>query len=184
MVKATVGSNPTPSASFLISYPHGLDVYKRQVPELREWLEVYAGSTDTAAEWADKHNLSRPIKTRAIAPTGTIGIIGETTTGCEPLFCVAYKRRFLDTDMRWKFQYVIDPIAHHLIEEKGIDPDQIEDAYSLSYNVERRLRFQADLQGYVDHAIASTILSLIHICSSRALLGPHRGGCQSRRSPR
>jgi ribonucleoside-diphosphate reductase alpha chain len=127
------------------------------VPELREWLEVYAGSTEAAAEWADKHNLSRPIKTRAIAPTGTIGIIGETTTGCEPLFCVAYKRRFLDTDMRWKFQYVIDPIAHHLIEEKGIEPGKIEDAYSLSYNVERRLRFQADLQGYVDHAIASTI---------------------------
>lgn len=127
------------------------------VPELRDWLEVYAQSTEFACAWADKHGLSHPVKTRAIAPTGTIGIIGETTTGCEPLFCVAYKRRFLDTDMRWKFQYVIDPIAHHLIEKKGINPDAIEDAYSLSYNIERRLQFQADLQGYVDHAIASTI---------------------------
>ena len=127
------------------------------VPELREWLAVYAQSTEVAGEWADQHNLSRPIKTRAVAPTGTIGIIGETTTGTEPLFCVAYKRRFLDMDMRWKYQYVIDPIAHQLIEEKGVDPDSIEDAYSLSYNVERRISFQADLQDYVDHAIASTI---------------------------
>jgi ribonucleoside-diphosphate reductase alpha chain len=127
------------------------------VPELRKWLEVYAESTEVAGEWADKHILSRPVKTRAIAPTGTIGIIGETTTGTEPLFCVAYKRRFLDTDMRWKFQYVIDPIAHQLIEDKGVDSDMIEDAYSLSYNVERRIYFQAELQGYVDHAIASTI---------------------------
>jgi ribonucleoside-diphosphate reductase alpha chain len=127
------------------------------VPELQEWLAVYAEATEVAGEWADKHHLSRPIKTRAVAPTGTIGIIAETTTGTEPLFCVAYKRRFLDMDQRWKFQYVIDPIAHELIEEKGVDPDTIEDAYSLSYNVERRISFQADLQGYVDHAIASTI---------------------------
>jgi ribonucleoside-diphosphate reductase alpha chain len=127
------------------------------VPELREWLEVYAQSTDFARVWADKHELSHPVKTRAIAPTGTIGILAETTTAAELLFCVAYKRRFLDTDMRWKYQYVIDPIAHHLIEEKGIHPDSIEDAYSLSYNVERRIKFQADLQDYVDHAIASTI---------------------------
>ncbi len=127
------------------------------VPELREWLEVYEESTEFAAEWADKHHLSRPVKTRAIAPTGTIGILGETTTAVEPLFCVSYKRRFLDTDMRWKFQYVIDPIAHYLIEERKVPVDRIEDAYSLSYNVERRIEFQADLQEYVDHAIASTI---------------------------
>jgi ribonucleoside-diphosphate reductase alpha chain len=127
------------------------------VPELREWLEVYSESTKMAAVWADRHNLSHPVKTRAIAPTGTIGIIAETTTGCEPLFCVAYKRRFLDLDKTWRYQYVIDPIAHHLIEDLGIPPDDIEDAYTLSYDVERRIKFQAELQEYVDHAISSTI---------------------------
>lgn len=124
--------------------------------ELRSWLEIYAKSTEFACAWADKHELSHPIKTRAIAPTGTIGILGETTTGIEPLFCVAYKRRFLDTDDVWKYQYVIDPIAQRLIDE-GIDPDSIETAYSLSYNVERRIKFQAELQVYVDHSMASTI---------------------------
>jgi len=125
-------------------------------PELRGWLEVYAQSTEFACAWADKHELSHPIKTRAIAPTGTIGILAETTTGIEPLFCVAYKRRFLDTDGIWKYQYVIDPIAQRLI-DSGIKPEDIEDAYTLSYNVERRIRFQAELQEYVDHAMASTI---------------------------
>jgi len=37
-----------------------------------------------AASAADHLGVSRPIKTRAIAPTGTIGIIAETTTGIEP----------------------------------------------------------------------------------------------------
>ncbi len=124
---------------------------------MREWLGSYAQSTEIAHEWADYHKISRPVKTRAIAPNGTIGIIGETTTSAEPIFCVAYKRRFIDTDKSWKFQYVIDPTAQRLITEQGVSPEEIEDAYSLSYNVERRIKFQADLQAFVDHGISSTI---------------------------
>lgn len=127
------------------------------VPELREWLDIYATSTEIAGQWADQHGVTRPIKTRAIAPNGTIGIIGETTTSAEPVFCVAYKRRFVDTDRKWKYQYVIDPTAHRLKQEYGVDPDTIEDAYTLAYTPEKRIKFQADLQEYVDHGISSTI---------------------------
>lgn len=128
------------------------------VDELREWLQIWQDESDQAAiDVANKFNLSVPVKKRAIAPNGTIGIIGETTTSAEPIFCIAYKRRFLDADNIWRFQYVIDPTAHHLITERGVDPDMIEDAYALSYDVERRIKFQADLQDYVDHGISSTI---------------------------
>lgn len=126
--------------------------------ELAEWLDIYKNDSDRhAVEIAEQHNLSVPIKRRAIAPNGTIGIIGETTTSAEPIFCVAYKRRFIDNDRKWRYQYVIDPTAHRLITEQGVHPDDIEDAYSLSYNVERRISFQADLQDYIDHGISSTI---------------------------
>lgn len=124
--------------------------------ELGEWLEEYELSTEYAHAWADKHSISRPVKTRAIAPTGTIGIIAETTTGIEPIFCVAYKRRYL-VGKEWKYQYVIDPTAKRLIESHGINPDKIEDAYSLSYDVEKRIAFQSFIQKYVDHGISSTI---------------------------
>jgi ribonucleoside-diphosphate reductase alpha chain len=127
--------------------------------ELEEWLKVYATSTEVATKWATKHDLSAPVKTRAIAPTGTIGIIAETTTGIEPIFCVAFKRRYKearhDGDVI-RYQYVVDPTAARLIDE-GVDPDSIEDAYSMAYNVEKRVAFQAWLQQYVDHAISSTI---------------------------
>lgn len=125
--------------------------------ELGEWLEEYARATQYAHHWADKHMLSRPVKTRAIAPTGTIGIIAETTTGIEPIFCVAYKRRYLVGSKHWKYQYVVDPTAKRLIEEEGVEPASIEDAYSLAYNVERRVAMQAFIQQYVDHGISSTI---------------------------
>jgi ribonucleoside-diphosphate reductase alpha chain len=44
-----------------------------------------------------------------------------------------------------------------MIEEYGIDPDKIETALSLANDVERRIKFQADIQDYVDMAISSTI---------------------------
>jgi ribonucleoside-diphosphate reductase alpha chain len=126
-------------------------------PELATWLDEYAKSTEYAHEYADHHGLSRPVKTRAIAPTGTIGIIAETTTGIEPIFCVAFKRRYLVGSKDWKYQYVIDPTARRLIEDHGVDPNSIEDAYTLSYDVERRVEFQSWVQSWVDHGISSTI---------------------------
>lgn len=124
-------------------------------PELEKYLEVYAESTYIAAIQADRFGLSRPVKTRAIAPTGTIGIVAETTTGIEPIFCVAYKRRY-QKGQTTHFQYVVDPTALRLI-ESGVNPEAIEDAYSLADDVERRVRFQHWLQKYVDHSISSTI---------------------------
>lgn len=124
--------------------------------DLDKYYEIYATSTDVAAQYADKWDLSRPVKTRAIAPTGTIGIVAETTTGIEPIFCAAFKRRYLKGNIH-HHQYVLDPTAKRLIEEKGVAPEQIEDAYVLAEDVERRMAFQAHTQKYVDHAISSTI---------------------------
>jgi ribonucleoside-diphosphate reductase alpha chain len=123
--------------------------------ELEKYLKIYADSTKYAHQYANKWKLSKPKKTRAIAPNGTIGIIAETSTGIEPIFCVAYKRRYLKHNT-WHYQYVIDPTAKKLI-ENGINPDQIEDAYDLAVNVERRVEFQSWIQQFVDHSISSTI---------------------------
>jgi ribonucleoside-diphosphate reductase alpha chain len=122
---------------------------------LRKYLEIYARSTEFACAHADEWELSHPLKTRAIAPTGTIGIVAETTTGAECIFCVAYKRRYLK-GQAVHYQYVIDPTAKNLI-DTGVDPDSIEDAYVLAENIERRVEFQAWLQQYVDHGISSTL---------------------------
>jgi ribonucleotide reductase alpha subunit len=127
--------------------------------KLGMWLGDWANvSTETARSTytLDLASGTKPIAIRACAPTGTIGIIGETTTGMEPIFCVAYKRRFLDNNGKWKYNYVIDPTAERLIQE-GIKPEDIEDAYSLSHDVERRISMQAFVQDYIDQGISSTI---------------------------
>ncbi len=124
--------------------------------ELEAYLQIYAESGLVADHYADSWGLSRPVKTRAIAPTGSIGILAETTTGIEPVFCVAYKRRYIDHNAKWKYQYVVDPTAKKIV-DSGVNPESIEDAYGLSENVERRVAFQAWVQQYVDHGISSTI---------------------------
>lgn len=126
--------------------------------ELKTWLQVYRdGSESSANEHCDRLFISKPVAYRAIAPTGSIGILASTTTGIEPLFAVAFKRRFLTDGTKWKYQYVVDATADHLIKEYGVKPESIETALDLANDYERRIKFQADVQDYVDMSISSTI---------------------------
>lgn len=126
-------------------------------PELHQWLSVYRGISDRASqEFADVLEVNRPVANRAIAPTGSIGILAGTSTGIEPIFAVAYKRRYLK-GTRWHYQYVVDSAAQGMIDKYGVDPDSIKSALDLAEEPERRIRFQADVQDYVDMSISSTI---------------------------
>tara|TARA_R110001606_G_scaffold256384_1_gene404493 strand:+ start:992 stop:2695 length:1704 start_codon:yes stop_codon:yes gene_type:complete len=126
--------------------------------ELHRWLAIYRGVSDnTARGFADQRSVSRPVAVRAVAPTGSIGILAGTTTGIEPLFAVAYKRRYLTNGTRWKYQYVVDSAAQELIDIYGVKPESIESAIDLAPDYERRIKFQADVQDYVDMSISSTI---------------------------
>jgi ribonucleoside-diphosphate reductase alpha chain len=133
--------------------------YKYEVtPELHNWLSVYKGVSDkTSKEFADRLSVSRPVANRAIAPTGSIGILAGTSTGIEPIFAVAYKRRYLKGGNRWHYQYVVDSAAQELINMYGADPQNVESALDLAGDYERRIKFQADVQDYVDMSISSTI---------------------------
>jgi ribonucleoside-diphosphate reductase alpha chain len=123
------------------------------VPELHKWLATYKRDSDSAAFIGAKQlGVAVPKGVRAIAPTGTIGIIAETTTGIEPLFCKAYKRRYLK-DGEWVHQYVIDGAVKRLL-DKGVKLEHIQDSYDISFK--DRVKFQADVQQYVDMAISST----------------------------
>lgn len=127
-------------------------------PELHAWLQVYKGVSDKVSrETADEFSISRPVANRAIAPTGSIGILAGTSTGVEPIFAVAYKRRYLKGNTRWVYQYVVDSAAQELIDRYGAQPDNVESALDLASDYERRMAFQADVQDYVDMSISSTI---------------------------
>lgn len=122
-------------------------------PELHKWLSIYETESDSAAYIGAKElDVSVPKGVRAIAPTGSIGILAETTTGLEPLFCKAYLRRYYK-EGKWLSQYVVDGAVKRLLGQ-GVKLEDIKDSYDLSFK--QRVKFQADVQNYVDMAISST----------------------------
>ena len=133
--------------------------YKYEVPEeLHRWLGVYKGHSDhVSSVYSGSLGISRPVANRAIAPTGSIGILAGTSTGVEPIFAVSYKRRYLKGQNRWHYQYVVDSAAQEIMDIYGTDPSKIESAIDLAEDYERRMSFQADVQDYVDMSISSTI---------------------------
>ena len=125
--------------------------------ELHRWLTVYASQSEESSRTGSKElSCSTPVANRAIAPTGTIGIMAGTTQGIEPLFAVAYRRRYLKAK-QWHYQYVVDGTAQEMIDIYSVDPDKIESALDLASDYKRRIAFQAHVQGYVDQSISSTI---------------------------
>ena len=125
--------------------------------ELKVWLQTWKAvsdkqSTDLANDWY----MVKPKGVRAIAPTGTISILAGTTSGIEPVYSVAFKRRYLTEGTKWKHEFVVDGTAQTLI-DMGVNPQSIESAVDLAADPERRIKFQYDVQKYVDQAISSTI---------------------------
>ena len=130
----------------------------RVVPELHQWLHIYKSESESVSSaFSQELSISKPVANRAVAPTGSIGILAGTTTGIEPLFAVAYKRRYLKDGTKWHYQYVVDSAANEVIDRYGVDPDSISTALDLAKNPYQRIEFQADVQDYVDMGISSTI---------------------------
>jgi ribonucleoside-diphosphate reductase alpha chain len=118
---------------------------------------VYEQVTDREAEKAAHYfGVNVPIKTRAVAPAGTISIMAETTSGVEPVYAVAYKRRNLVNGVEWQASYEIDQAAQRLIDQ-GVDPDSIPTALSLAEDVEPVLRLLAAVSDHVDQSVSKTV---------------------------
>lgn len=125
--------------------------------ELHHWLAVYRGvSRNVATFFSMALGISNPVACRAIAPTGSIGIVASTTTGIEPVYAVAIKRRYLK-GTTWKYQYVVDGTAQGFLDLYGTNPEKLESSVDLAKDFKRRIAVQANIQDYVDMSISSTI---------------------------
>jgi len=125
--------------------------------ELKTWLSTWQKVSDKyARDTANEWHMVNPKGVRAIAPTGTISILAGTTSGIEPVYSVAFKRRYLTEGTKWKHEFVVDGTAQTLI-DMGVKPSKIESAVDLAADPERRIKFQYEVQKYVDQAISSTI---------------------------
>jgi ribonucleoside-diphosphate reductase alpha chain len=157
--------------------PSGLEFVDDLMKRIKCWS--YEASSDLAAEKgpfpafdADKFLRSGFAKTlrpslrekirchgmrncavNTIAPTGTISIVCNVSSGIEPIFAAAYERRFRKGD-EIAMEVVVDPMFQRFVNE-GRGVKHFVGAHDLS--VRDHLEMQRVCQKHVDNAISKTI---------------------------
>lgn len=99
-----------------------------------------------------KHGL-RNCALNTIAPTGTISIVAGVSSGIEPIFAMAYQRRYRSGD-ELKMEVVADPLFKLYVTE-GRRTDEFQNSYDLS--IRDHLEMQRACQKHVDNAVSKTI---------------------------
>jgi ribonucleoside-diphosphate reductase alpha chain len=110
-----------------------------------------------------------------IAPTGTISIISNASSGIEPLFAVSYVRQVLDNDILVEVHPIFEKIArergfyskelmetiaeHGTIQDIDEIPEDIRDIFVTSHDItpEDHIRMQAAFQDHTDNAVSKTV---------------------------
>ncbi|MCL4476628.1 MAG: ribonucleoside-diphosphate reductase, adenosylcobalamin-dependent, partial [Nitrospirae bacterium] len=116
----------------------------------------------------------RNATTTTIAPTGTLSIIADCSSGIEPLFALAYKRLILDTEL-----YEINKYFFRVSKERGFYTKELEEKvinkgslkgisevpsdvrrlFKTAHDIppEDHLEMQAAFQEFTDNAVSKTI---------------------------
>lgn len=92
----------------------------------------------------------RNVTTMAMAPTGTISLIPEVTSGIEPLFARAYIRKDRISEKEY-----IHPMVVRYMDDSGAIPDWLVDCSDL--RPEDHINTQIAIQRYCDGAVSKTI---------------------------
>ena len=110
-----------------------------------------------------------------IAPTGTISIIANASSGIEPLFAVSYVRQVLDNDILVEVHPLFEKIAkergfytpelmkliaeHGTIQDFKQIPEDVRRVFVTAHDItpEDHIAMQAAFQKYTDNAVSKTV---------------------------
>jgi ribonucleoside-diphosphate reductase alpha chain len=126
--------------------------------------------------YADRGELPIRNATRStIAPTGTISIIADTTSGVEPIFALAFVRNVMDNDKLVETNSTFEAVAREYgfysenLVERVADtgsvqnmeevPERWRKIFKTSHDIspEAHTRIQAAFQRYTDNAVSKTV---------------------------
>lgn len=143
--------------------------------------QALAAERGVFANWKGSTYQAQGLKVRnatrtAIAPTGTISIIADTTASIEPLFALAYRRTNI---LNGETFYEINPLFLEYLERYGLKaegvvkealekgwlkevksvPDELRKLFVTALEIppDRHLQIQAAFQRYVDNSVSKTI---------------------------
>lgn len=110
-----------------------------------------------------------------IAPTGTLSIIGNVSSGIEPLFAVSYVRTVMDNDRLIEVNPIFEDVAvkqgfysrelmgliadHGSVHGISEVPEELQRVFVTAHDIEPvwHIRMQAAFQKYTDNAVSKTV---------------------------
>ena len=140
-----------------------------------------AGERGTFPEWdhslynsGDNPRQMRNSAPVTIAPTGTISIIADASSGIEPLFALSYVRNVMDNTKLYEGYSYFEAVARHhgfysaelmeQLSQKGTlqeleAPDWAKEIFRTSHDIspDWHVRMQAAFQKYTDNSVSKTI---------------------------
>ncbi len=140
----------------------------------------------------------RNATTTTIAPTGTLSIIADCSSGIEPLFALAYKRMILDSEFMEINKYFFQLAKKRGFYNKRLEravisrgnlkglkgvPDDIKALFITAHEIapEDHIEMQANFQKYTDNAVSKTINMPVQATPedvARAFLLAYEKGCK------
>ena len=117
----------------------------------------------------------RNATTTTIAPTGTLSIIGDCSSGVEPLFAISFVKNVMDNDKLVEVNKYFETVAkkggfyNDKLMEKIAEEGNLEDIIGVPSNYKRifvtaheitpiwHVRMQASFQEFVDNAVSKTV---------------------------
>lgn len=141
-----------------------------KLAERRGVFPNFKGSIYDAPDMPSVRNAT----TTTIAPTGTLSIIADCSSGIEPLFALAYKKLILDTELYEINKYFFEVAKNNgfyseELREKVVAkgylrgmkeiPCQIKKLFKTAHEIpfEDHIEMQACFQEYTDNAVSKTI---------------------------
>jgi len=125
--------------------------------------------------YSEKNIKLRNATLTTIAPTGTISLIAEASSGIEPVFALAYSRKAMDSNILKyfhpyfqsvisKFPEIDENIIDKIIENGSLKkiesiPESIKNIFVTAHDIEPiwHIKIQAAFQKYTDNAVSKTI---------------------------
>jgi ribonucleoside-diphosphate reductase alpha chain len=110
-----------------------------------------------------------------IAPTGTISILANTSSGIEPLFAIAFQRNVMDNqrlvevhpyfmEVAKREGFYSEELMEQIVKEGSLQhiagiPDWVKKVFVTSHDIspEWHIRMQAAFQKYTDNAVSKTV---------------------------
>ncbi|MDP8230329.1 MAG: vitamin B12-dependent ribonucleotide reductase [Candidatus Gorgyraea atricola] len=146
---------------------------KKRSEELAQKRSTFPSFKDSI--FKDDKEIKRNATLTTIAPTGTISIISNTSSGIEPLFAISYYRNVMDNDKLIEVNSLFEEIAKRegfysrkLMEEiadkgsvKDVKdvPEKYRKIFVTSHDIVPiwHIRMQAAFQNHTDNAVSKTV---------------------------